>query len=189
MTPPASDSPIPRFVPETPFPPYSYVSGRFPHPKRDAAGHSFGVPTPSIPPCQPQQWSECLSYLRGIDLFNHGYYWEAHEEWEAVWNAENRRGPLADFFKGLILLACAGVKAREGRAEGVRRLSDRAAELFRQTVEGPVATDGTAMGLALRQLVDHAQQLAQEPARVVNVSDEPVVIVMPFVLAPRNHRQ
>ncbi|TGQ49534.1 DUF309 domain-containing protein, partial [Mesorhizobium sp. M1C.F.Ca.ET.210.01.1.1] len=23
----------------------------------------------------------------GIDLFNHGYYWEAHEAWEPLWHA------------------------------------------------------------------------------------------------------
>ena len=33
---------IPRFVPDEPFPPYSYVTGRFPHPTGDPAGHSFG---------------------------------------------------------------------------------------------------------------------------------------------------
>jgi len=185
MTSPAFKDAIPRFVPETPLPPYSYVSGRFPHPKRDAAGHSHGEPTPSIPPCEPRRWSECRSFLRGIDLFNHGYYWEAHEEWEAVWNAEKRRGPVADFFKGLIVLACAGVKAREGRAEGVRRLSERAAELFCQTGQTRVTTNGTDMGLSLEQLVQNAQQLASAPERVINVSEQPVEIVMPFVLTPQ----
>jgi hypothetical protein len=185
MTSPNSEPPIPRFLPETPLPPYAYVSGRFPHPKRDAAGHSYGEPTPTIPPLEPQYWPECRSYLRGIDLFNHGYYWEAHEEWEVVWNAEKRRGPVADFVKGLIVLACAGVKAREGRPEGVRRLSQRAAELFCQTRGTRVVTNGKAMGLSLEHLVDNAQQLVSSPEMVINVSDRPVEIVMPFVLRPQ----
>ena len=185
MTLPASESPIPRLIPDAPLPPYAYVSGRFPHPNRDIAGHSYGEAIPSIPPVEPQRWSECRSYLLGIDLFNHGYYWEAHEEWEAVWNAHQRRGPVADFVKGLIILACAGVKAREGRPEGVRRLSQRAAELFGQTRDTGFVTNGIAMGLSLDQLVDNARRLVAAPEQVINVSDTSVEIVMPFSLTPQ----
>ncbi len=32
----------------------------------------------------------------GVDLFNHGYYWESHEEWESLWHAAGRRGVVAD---------------------------------------------------------------------------------------------
>ena len=43
-------------MPDEPFPPYSYVTGRFPHPTRDPAGHSFGVvPLPSPAP-DPKLW-------------------------------------------------------------------------------------------------------------------------------------
>ena len=31
-----------RLVSDEPLPPYSYVTGRFPHPTRDPSGHSFG---------------------------------------------------------------------------------------------------------------------------------------------------
>lgn len=46
-------------------------------------------------------------YLRGIDLFNHGFYWESHEAWEAVWISAGRRGSVADFLKALIKVAAA----------------------------------------------------------------------------------
>jgi len=39
----------------------------------------------------------------GIDLFNRRYFFEAHDVWEEIWQAE--RGPLRDFYKGLIHLA------------------------------------------------------------------------------------
>jgi hypothetical protein len=69
--------------------------------QRNPAGHSFGPaePKPSID--QEQDWHECLPYLWGIDLFNNGYYWEAHETWEAVWHATGHRGTMADFCKAL----------------------------------------------------------------------------------------
>jgi predicted metal-dependent hydrolase len=41
---------------------------------------------------------------RGIDLFNSGRYWDAHEAWEHEWMAD-RKGPDAGFYKGLIQVA------------------------------------------------------------------------------------
>jgi uncharacterized protein len=42
--------------------------------------------------------------LRGIELFNSGLYWEAHEVWEEEWTPD-RRGPDSAFYKGLIQVA------------------------------------------------------------------------------------
>jgi len=41
---------------------------------------------------------------RGIDLFNSGRYWDAHEAWEHVWMPD-RKGLDAGFYKGLIQIA------------------------------------------------------------------------------------
>ena len=40
---------------------------------------------------------------QGIDLFNRKYFFEAHDVWEEIWQAE--KGPMRNFFKGLIHLA------------------------------------------------------------------------------------
>jgi predicted metal-dependent hydrolase len=40
----------------------------------------------------------------GVDLFNRGLYWEAHEAWEEAWMPD-RRGPDSGFYKGLIQVA------------------------------------------------------------------------------------
>jgi predicted metal-dependent hydrolase len=42
--------------------------------------------------------------LRGVELFNSGQYWEAHEVWEAEWTPD-RKGPESGFYKGLIQVA------------------------------------------------------------------------------------
>ncbi|MER8466566.1 DUF309 domain-containing protein [Mesorhizobium sp. M1396] len=73
----------------------------------------------------------------GIDLFNHGYYWEAHEAWEPLWHAAKRSTQHRLFFKGLILLAAAGVKIREGKQVAAVCHATRAAALFRQVVTVP----------------------------------------------------
>ena len=41
---------------------------------------------------------------RGIELFNSGRYWEAHEVWEEEWTPD-RKGPDSGFYKGLIQVA------------------------------------------------------------------------------------
>jgi uncharacterized protein len=99
----------PRFLPDRPFPLYAYVPGHTPHPTRDPDGHSYGAAFEMPEPPDPQEWRACRDYLYGIDLFNHGFYWEAHEVWEGLWVACGRRGP--NLPAGV---AAAGLKARSG---------------------------------------------------------------------------
>ncbi|MDX1970212.1 MAG: DUF309 domain-containing protein [Planctomycetaceae bacterium] len=120
-----------RLVPERSLPPYTYVPGQTPHPVSDPSGHMFGRRQMHVDfPRESDVWAR--EFLFGIDLFHHGFYWEAHETWEGLWHAAGRARSWADLLKGLIKLAAAGVKAREGRREGVRRHALRAAELVRQ---------------------------------------------------------
>jgi hypothetical protein len=179
---PERPNPKHRLVPEEPLPPYSYVTGRFPHPTRDPAGHSFGRPLDEPPPLDPARWGESRAYLLGCDLFNHGYYWEAHETWEGAWKACGRRGTTADFLKGLIKLAAAGVKAREGRAAGVSRHASRAGQLFRR-VRAEIG-GASYSGLNVERLIEIARRL--EPGvKFYEPSDAAVEVVFDFQLVPR----
>ena len=45
-----------------------------------------------------------MSLERGVDLFNAGRYWDAHEAWEEAWMPD-RKGPDGGFYKGLIQVA------------------------------------------------------------------------------------
>jgi predicted metal-dependent hydrolase len=45
-----------------------------------------------------------MSPGRGVELFNAGRYWEAHEAWEEAWTPD-RHGPDRGFYKGLIQVA------------------------------------------------------------------------------------
>ena len=40
----------------------------------------------------------------GVELFNSGRYWDAHEVWERDWTPD-RKGPDSGFYKGLIQVA------------------------------------------------------------------------------------
>lgn len=54
---------------------------------------------------------------RGIDLFNGGEYWEAHEAWESDW-IDDRKGPDSGFYKGLIQIAAGCLHYRRRNRRG-----------------------------------------------------------------------
>src|SRR5205823_3318072 len=120
------------------------------------------------------------AYLLGIDLFNHGYYWEAHEIWEGVWNANGRQGPAAPFLKALIQLAVVGVKVRQDMPESAAAHARRAAELLRQVAD----TTGSPrfLGLEVTALARSADQLVKQPP--ARPADQPVVVLFDFQLRP-----
>lgn len=132
-------------------PPYTYIPGRTPHPFSDPDGHSNGISHEPVTDI-------AAAFAHGLKLFNHGYYWEAHEAWEGVWIALGRSGTQADFIKGLIKLAACGVKCLEGNETGARRHLQRATELFRsvQATHGHVET----FGVCLDDLLSLTSQLA-----------------------------
>jgi predicted metal-dependent hydrolase len=174
----------PRLVPERPFPPYSYVPGRFPHPHGDPEGHSYGHIHATPLPLDEQNWSDNRDYLFGIDLFNHGYYWEAHEVWEGLWMACGRRGRVATFLKGLIQLTAAGVKVRQQVPRGVQSLAEGATELFGE-VRASLGPDEWLLGLDVGELIAFARELAARPERDAGDVNAAVQRVLSLVLTPR----
>jgi len=101
-----------RYWPTRALPAYAYTPGLTPHPLRDPAGHSFAdnAKPPSCPP--PERWREDQSWLYGVDLYNHGYFWEAHETWETCWHSVAASPPHRDLIQGLIQLAAACLRRR-----------------------------------------------------------------------------
>ena len=185
-----------RLCPDRPLPPYSYVPGRQPHPISDPTGHSYGMHL--ISPAEVQQnpaasvnlvsgWRVSSDYLFGIDLFNHGFYWEAHETWEQVWIACGRSGREADFLKGLIKLAAAGVKVREGRPIGVQRHASRARELLQLVSEDMTGGLTAHMGgLDLNALCDAAEKISTNANSIVDDSDDRLTATLALNLFPQD---
>ncbi len=172
----------PRLAPDRDFPPYAFTGEGlgFPHPRNDPRGHSRDLPETTPPPLDPARWRESEAYLFGLDLFNHGYYWEAHEEWEGLWVAAGKRGAASEFFKGLIKLAAAGVKARQQMPDGVRRHGERAAEHFREARRRLGKPRYAGLDLAdlerVAREVARTELPAQKPSDDVTVVfDQPIV--------------
>ena len=141
-------------LPDEPLPAYAHVPGHTPHPLSNPAGHSYGSAV-DISPLDPPCWKKNRTYLRGLDLFNHGYYWEAHEAWEGLWKAAEP-GATRDFLKGLIQLAVAGVKRMQGLPDGVRIHARRAAELWSSVDEKQY------LGFEVPALVALAERIARD---------------------------
>lgn len=94
-------------------------------------------------------------YLRGIEHFNEGDFFEAHEVWEDAWNGTS--GRRSDFYRGLIQMAVALEHYRRLNGLGVRKVFASAKQLW-----APLPDH--YMGLDLR---DFERQMEQALADVL----------------------
>ncbi|MBD3266669.1 DUF309 domain-containing protein [bacterium] len=177
-----------RLVPEIPFPSYSYVPGEAPHPTRDRDGHSYEEEAEDItlvPAPDPENWQKSKLYLYGIDLFNYGYYWETHEAWEDLWHALGRTGTTANFLKGIIHLAAAGIKAKQGQTGSMQKHARRAAGLLNEIRLKRPKEQPFYMGLDLNELVEWSEGVAENSAAAIK--ETPTTVdggVFCFLLEP-----
>jgi predicted metal-dependent hydrolase len=87
-------------------------------------------------------------FQRGIDLFNQGRYFEAHEVWEQAWLRSRDEEKL--FYQGLIQAAAAILHAQRGNPDGCRRLWEKASHKL-----APLAADFRKIALGeLRPALD-----------------------------------
>lgn len=133
----------PRYC-DVPFPPYRYVPRRTPHPRKHPDGHMYGQSEELPPPMPPEAWRECEDYLYGVDLYNHAYWWEAHEALEGLWKAVGKFGEQGQFLQGLIQVGAAHLNDFLGRDTGAQWLYQQG--LQRLATVGP----DVYMGLDVR---------------------------------------
>ena len=160
-----------RLLPDRSLPAYAYLPGRHPHPVRDPGGHSYGVAEATHDPD---------ALLWGIDLFDQGYLWEAHEAWEPLWFAAERGSATRALYKGLILLAAAGVKVREGKAVPALRHAERAVALLRCASDDAAEVFYAAAGLTPDELADRIEWSYCEPLRTHGAANSHFVIQAGF---------
>ncbi len=150
-----------RYAPDQPFPSYAHQPGLTPHPRTHPEGHSYDIPEYAGPSASEQAWSECSAYLYGVDLFNHRYYWEAHEAWEGPWKTAPQSSILARFLRGLVQLAAMQIKLRDGNERGANKLRIKALDNL------AIPMDSEAyMGL---DLAAFCQRIAQKPSAALHL--------------------
>ena len=99
----------------------------------------------------------------GIDLFHHGFLWEAHEVWERSWREARAGSATAHALRGLIQAAAAMLQGELGRPVGLASLAAKA-ELELAQGGTRLAAEGLVIDLvALRR--DLASWVAAGAAR------------------------
>lgn len=149
---------------QLPFPAYRYrpfQSGpAHPHPRNDPHGHSYADEDEYLPHFSPGDWSCCKLYLYAIDLFNHGYWWEAHEALETIWHAAGQRSTVCGrFVQGLIQLAGAQLKRFIDEPGGAQSLT-------RSGCEKLALVKGIYLGIKVETLIEDAQRCLQKDGGV-----------------------
>lgn len=107
---------------QTPFPRYRFIPGQSPHPTRDPLGHSFGKTPHKIFGFVLDQWRSNERYLYGVDLYNAGFWWEAHEAWEDIWQTLDKSSVPAQFLQGLIQISASFIKWYSDEYLGAEKL-------------------------------------------------------------------
>lgn len=149
----------PRYLPSRPFPGYAFIPGQTPHPHKHPEGHSYGVEEAPAEPLTAADGASHEGYLFGVDLYNHGFPWEAHESWEGPWRLAERKSPEKLFLQGLIQCSAAAVKALAGHAAGVHSLSSSALPLLDQ-VAG--VRGARYMGLEIPMFIEAFREFARD---------------------------
>jgi len=117
-------SALKRYAPQRTFPPYAFLPGRDPHPNRSPEGHSYTTEEETPPPyMDAEDWQTNEDFLYGVDLYNHGYLWEAHEAWEGVWIVSKHDDSQRELLQGLIQCSAAALKLRLEEPRGFAKLS------------------------------------------------------------------
>jgi uncharacterized protein len=89
------------------------------------------------------------SLRSGVDLFNEGRFWHAHEAWEEIWLTAGT--DTKAFLQGLIQLTAAYHHLERGTLRGAVRLFDAAIERLGAAAEA-------CCGLDLSSLLDRARE-------------------------------
>lgn len=161
-----------RWLPDLSLPPYAHLPGQTPHPASDPRGHRFADGLPPLPsPLTRIAWDQSL--LIGIELFNHRYFWEAHEVWEQLWKAVGRTSSAGQLAQGLIKLAAAGVKYHTNQPAAACRHARRGIALIQSAQTGWNHASDFAVQWDWQQLVDLGEQIAQDCELAVRQASRP----------------
>jgi hypothetical protein len=82
------------------------------------------------PRVNEETWHDAPAYAYGLRLYAHGFFWEAHEVWEAVWLATAPNSQERYLLAGLIQLANACLKLEMAQPKAAFRLLQASQDHF-----------------------------------------------------------
>ena len=118
-----------RYCPSRELPSAPYIPGVTSHSQK---------PLPNLHPVVWTGTADSLQtsadFLWGVDLYNHQYFWEAHEVWEDLWKIAQSGSAMRKFLQGLIQYAAACLKASIGSWDACLSLSEKARAKFNEVL-------------------------------------------------------
>lgn len=116
-----------RFFPFIALPSQRFLPGKgMLHPNKNHIAH-FGDAALLLNNHVIDEQGDSAAFRYGLDCYNEGFYWEAHEFWEPLWQSVRKQKPqLAAALKALIQFAAANVQLLCARPDSWRRLAQRA---------------------------------------------------------------
>lgn len=82
------------------------------------------------------------AFVRGVELYEQGRFWDAHEAWEHLWREVARDSGDAALLQGLIQCAAACLKVEQGKRDSAERLTARALGHLGRAIDGEADTRG-----------------------------------------------
>ena len=116
-------------------------------------------------PLDVTKWSGKPQYLYAIDLYNHGFWWEAHEVLEQFWGAVPRGDVQSHFFQGLIKMSAAFIKWVLKEQRGVIFHYTSGKDLLSVVMRTQVVYCGINLKEYLEKVEGHFRNVVQEPVK------------------------
>lgn len=100
-----------------------------------------------MPTADPVNFSVDPRFIKGLELFNHGEYYECHEVIEDLWLETDKKDPYRDLYKGVIQAAAAVYQFQ-------RTINSGALGLYRSSVEYLDKYQPETLGLDVTTLIN-----------------------------------
>ena len=153
MNPQFTDSDIPRYT-DRALPSYRHLPFQNAHPFLDKGGHSYGEKLTPPEDFNPDNWENHEEYLYCIDLFNNGFWWEAHERLKYLSMATGQESETGQFIRGIIQISAALLKHFMGEDGGAQTLAKMGIETLEKT-------GGNTLGIETETLINQVRECLQ----------------------------
>lgn len=110
---------------------------------------------------------------RGLQLFNQGKYFLAHEALENAWRVETE--PDRRLYQGILQAGIAFMHARNGNAQGVFSMYERSQRWLEPWPDHCRTIDIGQLKIDLQAMVDEVSLLGQERIQELNPNIFPVI--------------
>ncbi len=114
---------------------------------------------------------------RGVEIFNRGEYFEAHDVWEEHWL--NTHGSDRCFLQGLIQTAAALYKLEMGNVAGMSKLLSDAVEALGKVTGNEYGIDLPALRMAVGSWKKRADEMIQKKTADADAADFPRLVYRP----------